>query len=109
MGRRDGCPGQVDAAQVISARGPYFWFDASAAARLRAELMRPTWVKAWGKLPTRRLRLESYSSESTPTSLTTPPKPVKINLASSTRPMRARQSTSQNVQGRKAPSRPDRP
>ena len=46
-------------------RAPRRW----SLVRLRAVLTSPTWVNAWGKLPTRRLATGSYSSESRPTSL----------------------------------------
>ena len=51
----------------------------------------------------------SYSSDNSPRSLRSPRSRSNIASASSTRPIMCRQSTSQNEQGKNAPSRPTRP
>src|SRR5437879_9377766 len=77
--------------------------------RLYAELTRPTWVNACGKLPRRRFSDGSYSSESRPRSFETPTSRSNSSRASSWRSCRTSASTSQNEHGRKTPSPPGRP
>ena len=62
-----------------------------------------------GTLPKRRLAPGSYSSESKPRSFRTARRRSNSATASVTRPIKWRQSTSQNEQGRKVPSPAGRP
>src|SRR5215471_9016182 len=75
-----------------------------AADTLHAVLIKETWVKACGKLPSRRRFTGSYSSDKRPTSLQRLRRRSNNCCASEERPCSARLSASQNVHGRKTPS-----
>src|SRR4029453_1679145 len=78
-------------------------------ARLEAVSTSAMWLKACGKLPTRRLERGAYSSLSKPTSLRSERSRWKSACASSCRPSLLRASASQKLHGRKTPSPGGRP
>ncbi len=82
---------------------------APQAVRRKAVSMSGTWLNACGKLPTWRCRRGSHSSASSPRSLRSASSFSNSRRASSTRPIIARSSASQNEQARKAPSSPGSP
>ena len=88
-----------------SGQPPY----APDAVSRRAVSISGTWLKACGKLPTWRCSRGSYSSASSPRSLRSASSLSNSLRASSTRPIIARSSASQNEQARKAPSSPGSP
>src|SRR5215217_1850321 len=78
-------------------------------ARFRAVTIRPTWLKACGKLPSMWPVTGSYSSDRRPTSFLRERNLSKSSTASARLPIRQKTSASQKLHARKAPSRPLRP